>query len=158
MTPTKIYLADAETEKRKEVGQLNWRALLAPINYLGKIGPVPRDLGEEVGEPVVKDSGVVLNLPAVWQRHILTILVYPIIDCAKAQAALRFKICHKCGDKGGGAKGGTQVRLKGFACQVWCYAVNVPVMNSPPQCLRRQGWVRGVLAEGSKLKRVFRGW
>lgn len=120
---------------------------LSPINYLGMIWSVPGDFREEVGEPVVKDSGVGLNLPPVWQRHILTLLVDPCSYCTEVQAALCFEVCHKGGNKRRGAKGSAQVRLNGVGRLVWCYAIKVPVMNSLPQCLRRYGWVTWVLAE-----------
>ena len=61
---------------------------MVPINYLGIIGSIPGNFVKEVGEPVVEDSRVVFNLPAIWQWHILTLLVDPCIYCTEVQAAL----------------------------------------------------------------------
>ena len=44
-------------------------------------------MATNVGEPVVKVAGVGLDLAPVWQRDSLITPVYPLIDCAKAQAA-----------------------------------------------------------------------
>ena len=44
-------------------------------------------MATNVGEPVLKVAGVGLDLAPVWQRDSLITPVYPLIDCAKAQAA-----------------------------------------------------------------------
>jgi len=61
-----------------------------PSDDLRVVRSIPGDLRDVVGQPIVENSGVVFDFPAVRERDVFALLVYPIIDRSEAEAAFRF--------------------------------------------------------------------
>lgn len=84
-------------------------------------------------QPVVKKSGVVLYLPPIGKRDILTLLMNPIIYGTEPKTTFNFEQFDKVGDKGGATKTLAKLLVEFGWGQTSRNAKGRQVMGSPPE-------------------------